>query len=131
MTTISEYLETILIVFNETFINFRNLRYSIQLALLRTNLPSNHNTIQNIHKEVLNSALFESFLESAPQLVLQCTILIKTGRTSKIFEIHMTFHSNVCYAFIPESRGFESRGDQSYKVRRQVLPILSPIRLRA
>ncbi len=39
-----------------------------------------------IKKKVFNSNVYEAFLESAPQFILQCSIILRTGNISKDFE---------------------------------------------
>ena len=63
------------------------------LFMLDTNLPSNYNTILIIKKEVLLAKNFEAFLESAPQIILQCSIIVRTGNISKINESFSTILS--------------------------------------
>jgi len=48
-------------------------------------LTSNYGTIQIIQREVFDSSLWEAFLESAPQLILQTSIIIRTGIASECF----------------------------------------------
>jgi hypothetical protein len=47
-----------------------------------TSLPQNALLIERIKHKALGSGLFEAFLESAPQLILQCSIILRTGNTS-------------------------------------------------
>lgn len=48
-----------------------------------TSLPQNALLIETIQREAVNSSLLEAFLESAPQFVLQCSIVLRTGIISK------------------------------------------------
>jgi hypothetical protein len=61
----------------------RNIRHLIGLGLMDTNLPENAMLVTKIKQEALGSGLFEAFLESAPQLILQCSIILRTGVTSE------------------------------------------------
>ena len=56
----------------------------IGLALMDTSLPENSKLVFKLKQEALSSGLFESFLESAPQTLLQCSIMLRTGVTSKL-----------------------------------------------
>ncbi len=47
-----------------------------------TNLQENTNLIAMMKKEVLTSKMFEVFLESVPQFILQSYIILKTGNMS-------------------------------------------------
>ena len=69
--------------FNRQLISFRNLRAFFSILLLDTALPSNQNTLQLIMIEVFNSSILETFLESAPQFILQSSIIIRTGNICK------------------------------------------------
>ena len=53
------------------------------LALMDTSLPQNSQLVFKMKKEALDSGLFEAFLESAPQMILQCSIALRTGQTSE------------------------------------------------
>jgi len=55
----------------------------VGLLLTDTSLPQNAKLIFEMKKEALVSGLFEAFLESAPQMLLQCSIVLRTGVTSK------------------------------------------------
>ncbi len=75
---------------NTVLHNYRKLRLLIGLALLDTSLSHNYNALVKIKREAFGSGLFEAFLESVPQLVLQCSIIMRTGNTSKFFN-HIVF----------------------------------------
>jgi hypothetical protein len=63
--------------------------------LLDTSLLSNRLTMDLLHKEVLNSSIFEAFLESVPQLILQSSIVLRTGTMSKhILRGHLGTRNN-------------------------------------
>jgi hypothetical protein len=47
-----------------------------------SSLPDNLLLIAKIKQKAMGSGLFEAFLESAPQLILQCSIILRTGVTS-------------------------------------------------
>ncbi len=64
-------------------INFRHLRAFFALFMLDTSLASNYGTIQIIQRDVSSSNMMEAFLESAPQFILQCSIIVRTGIISK------------------------------------------------
>jgi hypothetical protein len=46
---------------------------------LDTSLPANEKTIARLQKEIFGSSTLEAFLESAPQFILQCSIIWRTG----------------------------------------------------
>ncbi len=62
---------------------YRNLQACFALFLLDTSLASNYRTIQIIQMEALSSSIMETFLESAPQSILQCSIILRTGAMCK------------------------------------------------
>lgn len=62
--------------------HFRNIRLWIGLALMDTSLEQNTGLILKMKNECLHSGLLEAYLESAPQFVLQCSIILRTGNTS-------------------------------------------------
>ena len=49
------------------------------ILLLDTALPSTQKTLGLIMMEVSNFNILETFLESAPQLILQSSIIVRTG----------------------------------------------------
>ena len=77
-----QILRTILKKF---WIVFRNLKSFFALLLMDTSLPQNESLIIRIKRETVGSGLFEAFLESAPQLILQCSIILRTGNLSNLF----------------------------------------------
>ena len=58
------------------------------LLLMETSISQNANLILSVKEEALGSGLFEAFLESAPQFILQCSIILKTGNMSKFFYLY-------------------------------------------
>ncbi len=92
-----QILRTILKKF---WIVFRNLKSFFALLLMDTSLPQNESLIIRIKRETVGSGLFEAFLESAPQLILQCSIILRTGNLSYHFnasnngQITVNFHSH-------------------------------------
>jgi hypothetical protein len=61
------------------------LRIFFALLLIDPTLPDNSEQIFFIKQEVLGSAVWESFLESAPQLILQSSIVLRTGNIGKMY----------------------------------------------
>jgi hypothetical protein len=68
---------------NNGYVSSRNLRYIFGLYFLDTSLLSNENIIASIQKEIFHSKTLEAFLESAPQFILQSSIIWRTGNLSK------------------------------------------------
>ena len=50
-----------------------------------TNLSNNAKLIRKIKKDVLITGLIEAYVEATPQFILQCSIILMTGNTSKYF----------------------------------------------
>ena len=73
-------LETI---FKKIFFSFRNLRAFFAILMLDTALPSNQKNLHHIQMEVFSSSMMETFLESAPQFILQSSIVLRTGNVSE------------------------------------------------
>jgi len=64
---------------NKFVLFFRNLRLFFGLMLSNTSLTSKSKKMFLIKKEALDSAVLDAFLESAPQFVLQSSIVLWTG----------------------------------------------------
>jgi len=56
--------------------------------MMETQLPINLTLVSKIKREAVMFGLYEAFLESAPQLILQMFIILRRGYLSKIF-IHI------------------------------------------
>ena len=61
----------------------------LSLALMDTSLPENLNVVLTIKKEAFSLGLTAAFLESAPQLILQSSIILRTGYTSMFKELNV------------------------------------------
>ena len=61
----------------------RNLRLMVALLFTDTSLQQNFHNVRSIKTESLESGLLEAFMESAPQFILQLSIVIRTGIISK------------------------------------------------
>ena len=46
--------------------------------------PDNFILVTKIRQEALGNSLIEAYLESVPQLILQCSIIMRTGNASKL-----------------------------------------------
>jgi hypothetical protein len=68
----------------QILLNFRNLRFSFGLLFLETTTEGDQKIVTFIKKTVFNSNIYEAFLESAPQFILQCSIVLRTGNISKL-----------------------------------------------
>ena len=62
---------------------FRNVRHFIALYLMDTSLPENAVLISKIMRRTVDANLYEAFLESAPQFILQSSIILRNGIISK------------------------------------------------
>ena len=71
--------------------DFRNLRLLIGLGLLDTSLPQNDIAVTKIKHEAKRSGLLETFLESVPEFIFQCSIIMRTGIIST-FQVYWTFY---------------------------------------
>ncbi len=56
----------------------------MSLLTTDTQLPGNSILVSKIQKEATGSSLLEAFLESAPQLILQLSIILRTGIASEV-----------------------------------------------
>ena len=75
---------------------------------MNTYLPENSQLVFYLKQKALDTGLFEAFLESAPQMILQCSIILRTGVTSKVLVIlyssqpssffKLSRRQNRCYA---------------------------------
>ncbi len=83
------YSHNILVIFS---LLFRNLRLFLSLLMMETQLPINLTLVNKIKREAVMFGLYEAFLESAPQLILQMSIILRRGYLSKIF-IHIFKYS--------------------------------------
>jgi hypothetical protein len=70
---------------------FRNLRSAVALLLIDTSLEKHVSLILRVKQEALGAATFEAFLESAPQLILQLSIVLRTGNISKCLFLMSNF----------------------------------------
>ncbi len=59
------------------------MRFFLGLLLLETSSEGDQKIVTYIKKTVFNSNVYEAFLESAPQFILQCSIVLRTGNISK------------------------------------------------
>ena len=60
------------------------MRLLASLLLMETQLPINSIVVSKIKREAVTIGLIEAFLESAPQLILQLSIVLRTGYLSKL-----------------------------------------------
>jgi hypothetical protein len=51
---------------------------------METQLPKNFPLIDKIRREAVTFGLFEAFLEAVPQMILQLSIVLRTGFISKL-----------------------------------------------
>lgn len=56
------------------------MRYFIGLALMDTSLPDNAHLITAIKRDAIRARILDAFLTSAPQFILQLTIILRTGK---------------------------------------------------
>ncbi len=68
-------------------VNSRYLRLTIGLALMDTSLPRNHPEIKKMRDESAKSTILEAFLESAPQFILQWSIILRTGNIGNLINV--------------------------------------------
>jgi hypothetical protein len=66
---------------------YRNFRVLFALAVMDPRLSSNAALAFSLKQTTLRSGLIEAFLESAPQFILQCSIILRTGLTSMILKL--------------------------------------------
>jgi hypothetical protein len=71
------------------------LRIFFALLLIDPTLPDNSEQIFLIKQEVLGSAVWESFLESAPQLILQSSIVLRTGNIGKMYFFFVFYNPKI------------------------------------
>ncbi len=58
------------------------------LALMDTSLAGNVGLVMQLKQDSLEAGFFEAFLESAPQFIFQCSIVLRTGITSEaVFKV--------------------------------------------
>jgi hypothetical protein len=67
---------------NKSFYHFRNLRYFFGLLFMETATEDGQKMVTIIKKKVFNSNVYEAFLESGPQFILQSSIILRTGNIS-------------------------------------------------
>ncbi len=73
--------------FSKIDIFSRNFQLFVALLLTDTSLPQNASLITRIKSEALESGIYEGFLESAPQLIFQGSIILRTGNTSNFITL--------------------------------------------
>jgi len=59
------------------------VRLFFALAAMDTQLPGNFSLVAKLKGEIVNLGLYEAFLEAAPQFILQCSIVLRTGIISE------------------------------------------------
>ena len=72
-------------------------RVLFALMAMDTQLPENFPLISKLKGEANNLGLLEAFLESAPQLILQLSIILRTG----VMSIEMFFCTTLYHHFLP------------------------------
>jgi hypothetical protein len=65
------------------FYKLRNLRTLIGIATFPSSNPHNFMLLSNLKSEAIEISAYEAFLESAPQLTLQISIVLATGEIGK------------------------------------------------
>jgi len=74
--------------FNTSFFGLlfsRNLRLFLSLLMMETQLPVNLPLVSKIKREAVTFGLYEAFLESVPQLILQMSIVLRRGYLSMVY----------------------------------------------
>ena len=64
------------------------MRLLFALFVMDTQAAENVEKISLILKEVSGSKILEAYLESAPQFILQCSIILWTGNMSELFSLY-------------------------------------------
>lgn len=67
-------------------------RHFFALLFTDSSLDVNYAVIYKIKMETIRSGTMEAFVESAPQLIFQCSVICRTGNTSKLVfvaDIHL------------------------------------------
>jgi hypothetical protein len=71
---------------------------------LETTTEDGQKMVTFIKKKVFNSNVYEAFLESAPQFILQCSIILRTGNISKYISKAYKLLSISIKNFVPEKK---------------------------
>jgi len=64
-----------------------------------TSLPANSKLIFKMKKEASDSGELEAFLESAPQFILQSSIVLRTGNISNLLFLLFLLLKNISFSF--------------------------------